>query len=193
MVPATGDVHKNFHSPLVGIRSRTDSSACWNAIKISHPRKQRFCNYFGSRSQRAEMHIEIYIPPCGNMIQNRQFCLRSRKYDPEPTIPLAEMQSKYCIPASGDFVIIFCLRSPRAEMHIKFTFPPRGNTIQSRQFRLRKCNQNIESQQAEVCYYFSSRPRLRKCTENCASPQAKMWSGCCISASQKCKRVSATV
>ena len=37
--------------------------------------------------------MKIYISP-------------SREYDPEPTVPLAEMQSKYCIPASGDYLII---------------------------------------------------------------------------------------
>ena len=93
MVPASGDAHKNFHSLLAGIRSRIDSSACGNAIKILHPRKRRFCNYFGAPSPRAEMHMKIYISP-------------SREYYPAPTIPLAEMQPKYCIPASGGFVII---------------------------------------------------------------------------------------
>ena len=62
MVSARGDAHKTFHSPLAGIRSRIDSSACGNAIKILHPRKRRFCNYFGSWSPRAEMHIKIFIP-----------------------------------------------------------------------------------------------------------------------------------
>ena len=85
--------NKNLHSPLAGIRSRSDSSACGNVIKILHPRKRRFYNYFGSRSPRAEIHINIYISP-------------SREYDPESTVLLVEMQSKYCIPASGDFVII---------------------------------------------------------------------------------------
>ena len=54
MVPASGDAHKSFHSPLAGIRSRIDSSACGNAIKILLPRKRRFCIYFGSWSPRAE-------------------------------------------------------------------------------------------------------------------------------------------
>ena len=45
------------------------------------------------RSPRAEMHMKIYISP-------------SREYDPESTVPLAGMQSKFYIPASGDFVII---------------------------------------------------------------------------------------
>ena len=93
MVPASGDAHKNFHSPLAGIRSRIDSSACGNAIKILHPRKRRFCNYFCAPSPRAEMHMKIYNSP-------------SREYYPAPTIPLAEMQPKYCISASGYVVII---------------------------------------------------------------------------------------
>ena len=84
---------KILHSHLAGIRSRIDSSACGNAIKILHPRKRRFCIYFGSWSPRAEMHIKIFIPP-------------SREYDLELTIPLAGMQSKYCIPASGASVTI---------------------------------------------------------------------------------------
>ena len=137
MVPASGDAHKNFHSPLAGIRSRIDSSACGNAIRILHPRKRRLCNYFCAPSPRAEMHMKIYISS-------------SREYYPAPTIPFAEMQPKYCIPASGDFVIISVHRPRERRCTWKCTFPPRGNTIQRRQFRLRKCNQNIASPQAEV-------------------------------------------
>ena len=124
------------------------------------------------------MHTKIYISP-------------SREYYPAPTIPLAEMQPKYCIPASEGFVIISVHRPRERRCTWKFTFPPRGNTIQRRQFRLRKCNQNIASPQAEVCYYFSSCPRLRKCTESCAFPRAEMRSGCYISASRKCRRMCA--
>ena len=87
MVPASGDAHKNFHSPLAGIRSGIDNSACGDAIKILHSREWSFCNIF------AEMHIEIYIPP-------------SQEYESESTVPLAGVQSKFYIPASGDFVII---------------------------------------------------------------------------------------
>ena len=79
----------NFHFPLAGIRSRIDSSACGNAIKFLHPRKRRFCNYFGAPSPRAEMHIKIYIFPL-------------REYDPESTVPLAEIISKYSNPASRE-------------------------------------------------------------------------------------------
>ena len=32
----------------------------------------------------------------------------------------------------------------------KFTFPPSGNTIRNRQFRVRECNQNFTSLQAEI-------------------------------------------
>ena len=79
-----------------------------------------------------EMHIKIFIPPRGNTIWDWQFRLRgcnqniafpraeiisrrckqkiyippSREYDPESTVPLAGMQSKFYIPASGDFVFI---------------------------------------------------------------------------------------
>ena len=74
MVPASGDAHKKFSFPPRGIRSRIDSSACGNAIKILHPRKRRFCNYFCAPSPRAEMHMKIYISP-------------SREYYPAPTIP----------------------------------------------------------------------------------------------------------
>ena len=111
-IPASGDlvtihVHgprkrrctQKFSFPLAGIRSRTDSSACGNAIKILHPCKRRFCNYFGSRSPRAEMHIKINIFPL-------------REYNPEPTIPLVEMQPKYCIPASGGFFLIISVPVP---------------------------------------------------------------------------------
>ena len=48
------------------------------------------------------MRIKIFIPP-------------SREYDLELTIPLTGMQSKYCIPASGDNF---------AEMHINIYIPP---------------------------------------------------------------------
>ena len=102
---ASADAHKNLHSPLAG-RLRSESSACGNAIKILHPRKRRFCNY-GSWSPQAEMHIKIYILP-------------SREYDPESTLPLAEIQSKYCIPASGDSRPW----ASQAEMHINICIPP---------------------------------------------------------------------
>ena len=139
MVPASGDAHKNFHSPLAGIRSRTNSSACGNAIKILHPRKRRFCHYFSSQSPRADVHIKMYIPPL-------------REYNPEPIVPLAEMQSKYCTPASRDFVII-SIHGPRDRIcSLKFYIPPCRNTIQNRQFHLRKC-----PRKRRFCNYFSSR------------------------------------
>ena len=50
----------------------------------------------------AEMRIQIFIPP-------------SLEYDLELTIPLTGIQSKYCIPASGDNFV---------EMHIKIYIPP---------------------------------------------------------------------
>ena len=50
----------------------------------------------------AEMRIKIFIP-------------LSWEYDLELTIPLTGMQSKYCIPTSGDNF---------AEMHIKIYIPP---------------------------------------------------------------------
>ena len=36
--PVYGDAHKNFHSPLAGIRSGIDNSACGDALKILHSR-----------------------------------------------------------------------------------------------------------------------------------------------------------
>ena len=87
------------------------------------------------------MHMKIYISP-------------SREYYPAPTIPLAEMQPKFCIPASGGFVIISVHRPRERRCTWKFTFPPRGNTIQRRQFRLRKCNQNFASRKRRFCNYF---------------------------------------
>ena len=36
----------------------------------------------------------------------------------------------------------------------KSALPPRGNTIQNRQFRLRECYQNFTSPQAEILYLF---------------------------------------
>ena len=130
MVPASGDAHKYFHSPLAGIRSRIDSSACGNAIKILHPRKRRFCNYFGAPSPRAEMHMKIYISP-------------SREYYPAPTIPLAEVQPKYCIPASGG-LLLFQFLSPLEEMHRKLCIPASGNA--KRMLHLR-----FAEMQADVC------------------------------------------
>ena len=151
MVPASGDAHKNFHSPLAGIRSGIDNSVCGDAIKILHSRERRFCNNF------AEMHIKIYIPPfagirsridssaCGNAIKilhprKRRFCiyfssrcpraemhikiliLPSREYDPESTVPLAGMQSKFYIPASGDFVFISAVHGPRERRCTSWNF-----------------------------------------------------------------------
>ena len=98
-------------------------------------------NYFCAQSPRAEMHMKINISP-------------SREYDPESTVPLAGMQSKFYIPASGDFVIISVHRPRELRCTWKFTCPPRGNTIRNRQFRLRECNQNFTSPQAEICNYF---------------------------------------
>ena len=62
----------------------------------------------------------------------------------------------------------------------KFTLPPCGNTI-LKEIRLRKCNQNTASPQAEI-NYFGLRPRLRKldmrkCARNCVSPRAEIRSG----------------
>ena len=97
-IPASGDfVFISVHGPVYGdahkirsgirIRSGINNSACGDAIKILHSLERSFCNIF------AEMHIEIYIPP-------------SREYESESTVPLAGVQSKFNIPASGDFVII---------------------------------------------------------------------------------------
>ena len=133
MVPASGDAHKNFHFPLAGIRSGIDNSAGGDAIKILHSRERRFCN------NSAEMHIKIFIPP-------------SREYDPESTVSLAGMQSKFYIPASGDFVSISVHGPCERRCTWKCSFPSRGNTIQNRQFRLRECNQNFTSPQAEILY-----------------------------------------
>ena len=83
MVPASGDAHKNFHFPLAGIRFGIDNSACGDAIKILHFRERRFCNNF------AEMHINNFIPPRGNTIQNRQF--RLRECNQNFTSPQAEI------------------------------------------------------------------------------------------------------
>ena len=130
-VPASGDAHENLHFPLAGIRSGINNSACGDAIKILHSRERSFCKIF------AEMHIEIYIPP-------------SREYESESTVPLAGVQSKFNIPASGDFVIISVHRARERRCTWKFTFPTRVNTIQNRQFRLRECNQNFTSPQTEI-------------------------------------------
>ena len=86
--------HNEFrHFHLAGIRSRIDTTACGNAIKILHSRERRFCHNFCSRSPLAEMHI-LDIPP-------------SREYDPESTVPLAGMpRIKILHPRKRDFLII---------------------------------------------------------------------------------------
>ena len=125
--PVCGDAHKNFHSP-----SREYD------LELTIPltgMQSKYC-IPASGDNFAEMQIKIYIPP-------------SREYDPESTVPLAGMQSKFYIPANGDFVIISVHRPHERRCTWKFTFPPRGNTIQNRQFRLRECNQNFTSPQAE--------------------------------------------
>ena len=106
MVPASGDAHKNFHSPLAGIRSGIDNSACGDAIKILHSRERSFCNNF------AEMHIKIYIPP-------------SREYDPESTVPFAGMQSKFYIPASGVLYLFRFMVPSSGDAHKNFHSPSR--------------------------------------------------------------------
>ena len=125
MVHASGDAQNNFHFPLAGIRSGTESSACGNAIKISHLRKRGFCNYFVLRSPRAEMHIKIYISP-------------SREYDPEPTIPLPEMESNFA--------------SRQEEVCYYFSSRPRwGNAPKIVHPRERKCEADAASPQPGVC------------------------------------------
>ena len=83
------------------------------------------------------MHIKIYISPL-------------REYDLEPTVLLAEMQSKYCIPASGHFVVISVPvptrgRAPNA-VHLRerkceadAASPLRGSESGCVQYRLRYC------------------------------------------------------
>ena len=100
--PVCGDAHKIFIPPLAGIRSGIDNSACGDAIKILHSRERRFCT--------AKRHIKIYIPP------------PSREYDPESTVPLAGMQSKFYIPQAE--ILYFGSWSSRAEMHINIFIPP---------------------------------------------------------------------
>ena len=85
--------------------------------------------------------MKIYISP-------------SREYDPESTVPLAGMQSKFYIPASGDFLIISVHRPRERRCTWKYTFPTRGNTIQRRQFRLRECKKNIASPRADILKLF---------------------------------------
>ena len=105
--------------------------ACGNATKILHPRKRRFCNYFGAPSPRAEMHMKIYISP-------------SREYYPAPTIPLAEMQPKYCIPASGG-LLLFQFLSPLEEMHRKLCIPASGNTKRMLHLRFAEMQADVYS------------------------------------------------
>ena len=76
------------------------------------------------------MHMKIYISP-------------SREYYPPPTIPLAEMQPKYCIPASGG-LLLFQFLSPLEEMHRKLCIPASGNA--KRMLHLR-----FAEMQADVC------------------------------------------
>ena len=165
--PVCGDAHKNFHSPqniasrerrfgnaYKNLRSRIDSSACGNAIKILHPRKRRFCIYFGSWSQniafpRAEMHINAYFhsPLAGirSGIDNSA---------------CGDAIKKYCIPANGASVTF------SREMHIEIYIPPlAGIRTRIDSSAWRECNQNFTSPQAEILYLISVyRPRERRCT-----------------------------
>ena len=103
---------KFLHFHLTGIPSRTDTTDCGNAIKILHSASGDFVIIYVHGPRKGRCHdIKIYIPP-------------SREYNPESTVPLAGMQLKFYIPASGDFVIISNSRSPRAGMHIKIYIPP---------------------------------------------------------------------
>ena len=76
------------------------------------------------------MHMKIYISP-------------SREYYPAPTIPLAEVQPKFGIPASGGLLLNFFL-SPLEEMHRKLCIPASGNA--KRMLHLR-----FAEMQADVC------------------------------------------
>ena len=220
MVPVSGDAHKNFHSPLAGIRSGIDNSACGDAIKILHSRERSFCNNF------AEMHIKIYIPP-------------SREYDPESTVPLAGMQSKFYIPqaeivylfrfmvpASGDahkkisfplpgirsridssacgnaikilhprkrrFCNYFCAPSPASgDAHENLHFPLAGILSSTDNSACGNATKILHLRERIFCNYFGSRSRLRKCTISCVSPRAEIRSGRRISASRICKRMCA--
>ena len=146
-----GEMHMKMFIPLAGIRSRTDKSACRNAIKILHPCRRRFCNYYGSQSPRAEMHMKIYIPPL-------------RQYDPEPIVPLAEMQSKYCIPTSRYSVIVSVHGPSRAEMHIKIDILPLWEYDSEPTVPLAVMQSKFWFPASGGLYYFSSYPRLRKYT-----------------------------
>ena len=172
---------KIYIPPFAGIRSRINSSACGNAIKILHPRKRRFCIYFGSRSPRAEMHIKIFIPP-------------SQEYDPESIVPLAGMQSKFYIPASGDFFFISVHR-PRErrsrDAHENLQFPLAGILSSADNSACGNATKILHLRERIFCNYFGSRSRLRKCTISCVSPQVEIRSGRRISASRICKRMCA--
>ena len=173
MVPASGDAHKNFHSPLAGIRSRIDNSACGDAIKILHSRERKFCNNF------AEMDKKFTFPPRGNTIQNRQFRLRG-------------MQSKFYIPRKRRFCNYFCAPSPRAEMHMKtLHFPLAGILSSADNSACGNATKILHLRERIFCNYFGSRSRLRKCTISCVSPRAEIQSGRRISASRICKRMCA--
>ena len=74
--------------------------------------------------------MKIYISP-------------SREYYPAPTIPLAEVQPKFCIPASGG-LLLFWFLSPLEEMHRKLCIPASGNA--KRMLHLR-----FAEMQADVC------------------------------------------
>ena len=124
------------------------------------------------------MHVKNYIPPL-------------REYDPEPTVPLAEIQSNYCIAASGDLLTIHVHGPRKQRCTYKFTFPLAG--IRSRTFSSACGNARkmLHPRKRRFCNYFGPRPRLRKCTINCVYPRAEIRSGRCISASRICKRMCA--
>ena len=135
----------------------------------------------GAPSPRAEMHMKIYISP-------------SREYYPAPTIPLAEMQPKFCIPATGG-LLLGSLRitniNRNMNTNVKNLFKISAARLVLNRFFYVCVYVSIYVRNSQSPYYFSSCPRLRKCTESCAFPRAEMRSGCCISASRKCKRMCA--
>ena len=80
--------------PLAHIRLHIREADMRRPLRISARGDTQLIVHFLKRK-----NIKIFIPP-------------SREYDPESTVPLAGMQSKFYIPASGDFVII-SVRRPR--------------------------------------------------------------------------------
>ena len=118
-----------------GAQKNYKISACGDVKFWLHFLK-RNCRFWIVFPRGGNVNLHVHIPLAGTMHRNN-----------------------YKISACGDvkFWLHFRKRNCRfwiVYMHIKKYISPRGNTIQNRQFRLRKCNQDFTSRKRRFCNYF---------------------------------------